>query len=272
MRTRLALLAAIVAASTGAGSPAAAVPHRPAQVVAVHGAADGSISISRHTVRAGRIVFRLDSAMPPGLSSGITLVRPAGDATLDDLLADARRMMSDDAATRARGARDAARDGTFHGLADILAVTPVAVTQTLRAGTYYLIDLGVLRTGTPPVTVLRVRGTATGHDDAPRFSTVFMARGDRFIAPPFLPANGTITVVNASPAPHFMNMWPVRPGTTDAEIQAWIDAGAPGEGPLVDGPAIGLNTISPGRRADLTYRLPPGPYVLFCELPDDRTG
>jgi hypothetical protein len=241
-------------------------------VVAVHGAADGSITISRHTVRAGRIVFRLDSAMPAGLSSGIALVRLTAHATLDELFTDIRRMMSDDPATRARGARDATRDARFHGLADILAVTPVAVTQTLRAGTYHLIDFGALRAGTPPATVLRVRGRATGPGDPPRFPAVFMTRGDRFIAPPFLPASGTITIVNASAAPHFMNIWPVRPGTTDATIQAWIGAGATGEGPFVDGPAIGLNTISRERRADLTYRLPPGPYVLFCELPDERTG
>jgi hypothetical protein len=272
MRTGLGLLVAIVLAPIGAGSPAAAAPHRPPQVVAVHGAADGSVTIDRHTVRAGRIVFRVDSAMPPGQSSGITLVRLARHATLDNLFTDVRRMMADDPATRARGARDARRDARFYGLADLLASTPVAVTQTLPAGTYHLLDLGVVRDGAPPVTTLRVRGRATGETSPPRGPTVVMTAGDRFKTPRYLPADGTITIANASAGLHFMNIWPLQPGTTDADVQAWLDSGATGQGPLIDGPAIGFNIISPGLHARLTYGLPPGTYLLFCELPDERTG
>jgi len=271
MRTRLALLVAIVLAPVGAGSPAAATPHRPPQVVAVHGAADGTVTIDRHAVRAGRIVFRLDSSMPPGLSSGIALVRLTRRATVDDLFTDVRRMMSEDPATRARGTRDARRDARFYGLADLLASTPVTVTQTLTAGTYHLLDLGGVRDGTPPVTTLHVRGTATGDDRPPRGPTVVMTAADRFETPTSLPADGTITIANASTSLHFMNIWPVQPGTTEAGVQAWLD-GATDQGPLIDGPAIGFNVISPGLHARLTYRLPPGTYLLFCELPDERTG
>jgi hypothetical protein len=272
MRTQLSILTVIMMASVGVGSPAAAAPHRTPEVVAVHGAEDGSVTISRHTVRAGRIAFRIDSAMPPGFSSGIALVRLYRNVTLEDLYTDLRQMVSDDPATRAKGTHDATRDAQFYGLADLLASTPVTVTQTLRAGTYHLIDLGTLHTGTPPATTLRVHGTTTDREEPPDGPTVVMTSADRFIAPRFLPATGPVTVVNTSHTLHFMNIWPVQPGTTDAGIQAWLDTGATGEGPFIDGPAIGLNVISPGRQAQLTYRLPPGTYLLFCELPDERTG
>jgi hypothetical protein len=266
MRTQLSTLAVIMLASVGVGSPAAAAaaPHRTPQIIAVHGSEDGSVTISRHTVRAGRIVFRIDSAMPAGFSSGIALVRLNRNVALEDLFADLRQMVSDNPATRAKGTRDATRDARFYGLADLLASTPVSVTQTLHAATYHLIDLGALHTGTAPTTTLRVHGTTTDREESPGGPTVLMTSADRFTAPRFLPATGTVTVANTSHALHFMNIWPVQPGTTDAGVQAWLDTGTTGEGPFIDGPAIGLNVISPGRRAQLTYRLPPGTYLLFC--------
>jgi len=114
MRTQLSTLTMIMLVSVGVGSPAAAAPHRTPEVVAVHGAEDGSVTISRHTVRAGWIVFRIDSAMPPGFSSGIALVRLNRNVTLEDLFADLRQMVSDNPATRAKGIRDATRDARFY--------------------------------------------------------------------------------------------------------------------------------------------------------------
>jgi hypothetical protein len=99
-----------------------------------------------------------------------------------------------------------------------------------------------------------------------------MTPSDRFNTPRILPANGTIAVRNASNTLHIMNIWPVRPGTTDHEIQSWLEDPATADSPLLDGPAVGLTVLSPGRRVQLGYHLPPGTYVLFCEIPDPETG
>jgi hypothetical protein len=264
------------------GAPASAESQQSPQVIIVHGTADGLVTLSRKTARAGRITFRIDSAMQPGLSSGISLFSLAEHVTLTQVFADIQEQHSADPATRAKGTRDATRDARFYGLADVMAGTPASVTQTLHAGTYYLFDAGFGHTGIPPLTTLRVRDTANpdtaAKDDRQESlanrnrATVYMTSSDRFIAPRVLPANGTIEVRNVSDTLHFMNVWPTRPGTTDEQVQAYLDSGLEEDSPFVDGPAVGLNVISPGRQAQLGYNLPPGTYVLFCEIPDDRTG
>jgi len=259
------------------GAPASAESQQSPQLIAVHGSPPDRVTLSRHTASAGRITFRIDSTMPRDRSSGILMFTLADHITLTQVFADFQEQFSNVPATRAKGTRDISRDAHFYGLADVVAGTPASVTQTLHAGTYYLLDAGALISPVPQVTTLRVHGSANrteadGATETRRQATVYMTSSDSFISPRILPANGTIAVRNVSDTPHFMNIWPARPDTTDKKVQAWLDAGATGDSPFVDGPTIGLLTISPGKRAQLSYNLPPGTYVLFCEMPDDQTG
>ena len=40
----------------------------------------------------------------------------------------------------------------------------------------------------------------------------------------------------------------------------------------IAGPSVGLMMISAGRHAQLSYNLPRGTYLMFCEVPDEADG
>lgn len=268
----LALLPSVPHTASHAHAPDPGAP----AVVVVHATADG-LQVTPRIVPAGRITFRVDTDNPDG-GTGVLLLRPTSDATLDDVYADFRDMFSEDLQTVAAGTRSLTRDAQFYGLADVIPGSPVSVTQTLDVGTYTLIDGAHLADPTPPTTALRVfsdpRRRQPGEPAAaqPR-ARIIMTSHDTFTGPRVLPADGPILVRNASRTLHLMYMWPVAPGTTDRQVQAWLDNGAnPEPGFFLDGPTAGLNILSPGRHAQLTYHLPAGTYLLLCELPDPTTG
>jgi hypothetical protein len=99
-----------------------------------------------------------------------------------------------------------------------------------------------------------------------------LTSADRFVGPRTLPARGTVTVRNVADTIHFMSISPVQPGTTDAQIQAVFDGDPAAGNPFIDGAEVGLDVLSAGQHAELTYSLPPGTYVLLCFIADDVTG
>ncbi len=106
----------------------------------------------------------------------------------------------------------------------------------------------------------------------PGHATVKLTSDDRFESPDLLPKAGTITVRNISDTIHFMAVSPVKPGTTDAQIQQFFDDP---QGPppfAAEGPSIEMGVLSPGRSADITYQLPAGTYDLECFIADDESG
>ena len=268
----LALLPSVPHTASHAHAPDPGAP----AVVVVHATADG-LQVTPRIVPAGRITFRVDTDSPDG-GTGVLLLRPTSDATLDDVYADFRDMFSEDLRDRGR------RDPQPHPRRPVLRTgrrdpgSPVSVTQTLDVGTYTLIDGAHLADPTPPTTALRVfsdpRRRQPGEPAAaqPR-ARIIMTSHDTFTGPRVLPADGPILVRNASRTLHLMYMSPGVPGTTDRQVQAWLDNGAnPEPGFFLDGPTAGLNILSPGRHAQLTYHLPAGTYLLLCELPDPTTG
>jgi len=94
------------------------------------------------------------------------LFKLVGHATLADFKVDLAEEFSHDPATAAKGTRDLNRDGRYFGLADVVAGNPATVTERLRAGRYYLMDLGNVGNGTPnpSFTTFRVRASDR-HDD-----------------------------------------------------------------------------------------------------------
>lgn len=247
--------------------------------VSVVGGAQG-ITVNRHVVEAGRVTFKVTTTNAQ-LGSVILLFKPVAGAPTAKLIADFGEESSSTPAIAAKGTRDLGRDFTFLGVASIEVGTPATVAQTLSAGRYYLVDG---QADVPQFTSLWVRRS----DDTPartrsedseehhHYATVSMTRQDRFASRRILPAHGIITVNNRGDSIHQLDMLRVKPGTTDAQVQAYLEspAFAQGEPASFDmaGPAIGVPLLSPGRQMQLSYSLPRGTYVLVCRIADDQTG
>ena len=266
----LSLAAGALTVSAGSAQAAGTLPPTSVSVTG-----NGSrVTVSRTTINEGYVSFRV-SATNARVSSSISLFRPKARVTVARVMSDLREEFSQNPRTAAKGTRDLVRDATFYGLADVGKGTPAAVTVFLQEGTYYLMDLGAPPAGAPRLTTLRVRESELWRRQAvPRYSaTVSLTSSDRFLAPRTLPAHGTVLVRNISDTIHFMEMTPVKRGTTDAQIQRFFDSHSQGQPPFaVNGPSVGMDVLSPGRLARLTYRLPAGTYVLLCFVSDDRTG
>lgn len=292
MRRLVAKVAALTIAAAGtlaAAGPASAQGNQSersgqATTVLVHG--DGAtVTLSRSRVNEGRIAFKVDTSNEGPGGSQITLFRLVGNATLDTFKADLAEEFSEDPLIRAKGTRDLTRDIRAFGLADVIPGTPAIVTETLPGGAYYLMDLGTVPGPTGPAfTTFTVRDThrdgysrGRGHSDEGQGDrthgpVVKLTSSDTFVSPRTLPARGTVTVRNVSDTLHFMSISPVEPGTTDAQIQALFEGDPAAIDPFIEGPAVGLDVLSPGRQAELTYKLPAGTYVLMCFVADDETG
>jgi len=292
----LTLTIAAAGTFTTAG-PAAAEGHHFEQAghgktVLVHGTGR-TVTLSRNTVREGRITFKVDTSNAQG-GSAITLFRLVGKATLVTFKADLVEEFSQDPSTAAKGTQHLNRDIRAFGLADLSPVTktnPVSsesVTERLKAGTYYLMDLGnVGPDGPNPVfTTFTVRHSGRDGEDRGRSRSESQGEGeghhspvikltaaDTIQSPLTLPAHGTVTVKNVGDSIHFMVIEPVKAGTDDRQIKA-ISQGDPPPEPTFfeDGPGGGMDVLSPGHQLDLTYDLPPGTYVLACFVADDVTG
>jgi len=262
-----------------ASAPATAQQGQDHGPIVVRSSAEG-LTLSRSVTHAGKVTIAVkslyeDTGDGHPAAGGAIMFKLRPPATLATLRADFKDEVSDDDKVAARGTRNLTRHARFYGLAEITHKKTVTVTQMLSAGTYYLIDNLELAQGTPHLVPLTVVGTARGHNvkESHRQATVTMTAHDRYAVPRSLPAKGTISVRNRSNTPHFMQMWPVLPGTTDETVQAWLDHGARGDpGFFVNGPTTGLNLLSPRQRAQMTYDMPAGSYLLLCELRDAKTG
>jgi hypothetical protein len=270
------MAAAAAAASVllySVGGSAVAHPQRPSPSVFVHGGA-GGVVISRHIVAAGAVTFRVDTSNAQS-GSIVLLLRPTAHVLRAKLFTDFGEEGSNRHAVAAKGTRDLMRDFRFYGLASVQVGTAATVTEKLHAGKYYLIDGGasVLKFATLWV---RAGAGTEGVTDTPSAATVTMSRADRFRAPRILPAHGAVTVRNRGDSIHQMEMVPVKTGTTDADVQAYLESRAfrQGKAAWFDriGPSVGLPLLSPGRAVQIAWRLPRGTYVLVCRIADDRTG
>ena len=265
---------ALVAAGT---SSALAVTQPASHNVNVVGTGT-SVKLSTSTVESGTVSFQVSTKIPAstGGSSAISLFRLNAGKTLSTVLRDIGLEFSNQPSQAAKGTRELTEDVTFFGLADVVQGHPETVTEMLSAGTYYLIDLG----GAPPTgpssfTKLTVRQDHDNDRARPVRSqfTVQLTSADRFVAPRNWAHEGTVTVANVSDTIHFMELSPVKAGTTDQQIQAFFDSGVQAPPPFGrQGPSGGSDVLSPGKSLKLTYDLPAGTYVLLCFVADDMTG
>ena len=235
-----------------------------------------SVRIDHTTVHAGTISFKVSSTNPASQNGGgstITLFRPKHGVTLAQVFADLREELSSTPAVAAKGSRDIVRDVSLYGLADVIPGYPEIVTENLRHGTYYLMDLANYSgKGQPKTTRLVV----TGHAEARAlYGRVHVAATstDRFIAPASWPHHATYLFRNVSDTIHFMAIVPVKDGTTDQQIQAYFSSGSQSPPPFArNGPSGGNDVVSPGKTIAVSYNLPRGTYALLCFVADDVTG
>lgn len=200
----------------------------------------------------------------------VTLLHFRPHYTYADFVADGKRSQGHGAAART-AVEHVFANTVFDGGIDLFRGQSADFTVTLKPGIYYLGEM----TDRPQLTRIRVTGdrsTAT----TPSAATITATDGAYRVAGQ-LPANGTITIANASRRPHRANLIPVKPGTTRAALGAYIrrtggNDNAPAPPFALNGPQLGTADTSPGRRMQLTYDLPAGTYALVDFDHDLKTG
>jgi hypothetical protein len=142
-------------------------------------------------------------------------------------------------------------------------------------GKYYLVDTAGSPTAAnlTTLTVKPAKANVEQDSDLASQTTVLATSADRFVAPRKWPHEGTYTFRNTSDTLHFMELQPVKTGTTDKQVSDFFASGAQGAPPFAkSGPGVGNDVVSPGFSLQVTYDLPEGTYVLLCFVADDVTG
>lgn len=201
----------------------------------------------------------------------ITLLRFRPGYDLARFLADGRAADGHDAAATEAFKRLAA--GTdFLGGVDVFPGERLGFTATVRPGTYYLAELDAR----PLVRKIRVSGAAAAAEGPAAATIEEYDFGFRIVHGP-LPAHGTVTVRNVGKLPHRLNFEPLRPGTTRAEVGAFLrrTGGGPNVPPppfALHGPEFGTSVLSPGESIQFTYAVPHGTYALVSWQEDTPDG
>ena len=258
-------------------SPAGAETSHPEIQQTVHVTGNGSsVSLDHATIWAGSIRFAVRSTnvgTPDSGGSDITMFQPKAGKTVSRVLHD---LFDEFGSDPADGTRELTADATFHGLADVVVGSPEVVTENLTPGSYYMVDLANPPSGFPTVTKLTVLpATRNIEQDSDLHSqtVVSATSADRFVAPRSWPHQGTYTFRNTSDTLHFMELQPVKTGTTDQQITNYFNSGSQAPPPFLKaGPGGGNDVTSPGVNLQVTYNLPRGTYVLLCFVADDVTG
>ena len=269
-------LTALAVAGTGAPAIAGTVAAA-GHCISVTGSGS-TITLDRTKVHNGTVCFAVSSTNPgtPGGGGGssVNMFQPKHGVSLARALSDFKDEFSSTPATAAKGTRELVRDVLFFGLANVVRGHPETVTDHLGAGTYYVWDpVSAAASGKPPVLA---RLTVTRGGTFPPLTgsvVVAVTSADRFIAPGTWPHQGTYLFHNVADTIHFMQIIPVKPGTTDKQIQAFFNSHSMSPPPFfAAGPSGGNNVVSPGRTIQVAYNLPKGTYVLMCFVADDMTG
>ncbi|MDH6577851.1 hypothetical protein [Kitasatospora sp. MAP5-34] len=275
--SRMAAVAALAFLTTIGGSGAAvAGPPGDAPIEVSLGAA-GIQAPGSHD--GGPVSFRVKTDDPAGRQ--LQVIRPHLGVSIDQVLHDLADAVSNTPATAAAGIRAVEGEAEALGGAFVTPQAPEEFTQEISDGPVYLLDFtAFLANPTEPVLKSLELCGSNGRHLAHFPHGIVIQRettaGPRFEAEDVDRANGAILVHNAAPELHEMELQPVAPGTTDAQIQAYFDAIAHGTTPPpapFTGPPAGLSAISPDHTVLLeTHGLQPGTYVLLCFVPDDQLG
>jgi hypothetical protein len=275
----LAAAAALACATTvaGAGVASAAGSHH-IEPVRIHLDKSGISAPDR--AEGGLVTFRTDTDDPAGRQ--LQILRPHEGVSIDQVFADLTKAISQtDPATAAAGITAVRDEADALGGQLVTPTVPEEQTERVGEGTLYLLDFTAFLADPahPVFRTLELCGDS-GRTLAPFPQSIVLqhetSAGPRFDAQNLDTADAPILVHNEADELHEMQIQPVKPGTTDADIQAFFDALAAGQNPgppPFTGPASGVGAISPQGTVEIETRgLPAGTYVLLCFIPDDTTG
>jgi hypothetical protein len=186
-------------------------------------------------------------------------------------LADGRRANGRGKAARAALARVMTRTD-FAGGVNVFGGERASFSAVVRPGVYWLGEMN----RRPLFRRIVVRGAAEGQLPAAAATVDEYDFGFR-IGRHALPARGTITIRNTGRQPHRLSLEPVKPGTTRAEVGAYLrqTGGRPYAPPpsfARRGPELGTALLSPGQTIRFRYAVPRGTYALVGWQEDTKTG
>ncbi|MGW2858506.1 hypothetical protein [Streptomyces sp. NPDC001205] len=260
----------------GVTQASATRPHHAPEPVNVSVDASG-IKAPDHAL-GGLTTFRVHTNDASGRQ--LQLLRPHDGVPLRTVFDDLAKAVSHTPAVSAQGVSALRGEADAAGGALVTPEVPETFTTRIEPGRLALLDFtAFLKDPAHPVfRVLWLDGGRHGDlrdVDGAVVTTRETPAGPRFDVRALHKAGEPILVHNAADELHEMQLQPVAPGTTDAEIQAYFDrvaAGNPGPAPFT-GPALGIGAVSPGHSVLLrAHRLPPGRYALLCFIPDDKNG
>ena len=257
----------VVAAAAALASAVAGTALLPAQVDAAGtipsitaSVTNKAVRLSTHTVRAGRVKFRV--------------VAPTGDHVLQLLQlhkgytkADFGRDIGRTFRGRVHAIRRVDRQVSWWGGAEARKNHPGRFALTLNPGTYYLID----QNG-PAVTKLTVTGSVQPRGWIRNSSTIVGTGGDRFRAPKAIPHSGWTVFKDISDEPHFLVLQRIKRGVTRHTITRYFKSGNQAEPTWALPTSTSSGIVSGGSQILFHYNLPPGHYAILCWWPSDETG
>lgn len=290
LRRALVLTIAAGGALTIVPTPLAAAATRPPVINVTAGAHGFQVSgpTRRH---AGRVTLHFTSSNPasdrgPG-GSDVEMFKLRAGVTTAQLISKLRAGSGGNGpptpaqlAQAAAGTRFLNQNVRLFGGAAFEGRGAADVTETLYAGTYYLMDINAVFANQPvTVRTLRVFGSPPAHDAAlpSTAATIRTTSADRFLAPTVLPAGRSYLIRNSADTVHFVVFSPVRPGTTDATVSKAIVALQQGKQPVDSADhsrlSVQSGVLSPGNQVVFSSPLlTRGTYDLECFISDDRTG
>ncbi|WP_035795246.1 hypothetical protein [Kitasatospora mediocidica] len=240
----------------------------------------GGIQVPDGTHTGGLVSFRV--ATDDAAGRQLQLLRPHDGVTSDQALKDLAASLSTDGPTAAAGIKAFRTEADALGGALVTPQVHEQFTEEVSPGAVYLVDLTALRADPAhPVTKrLDLVGTNGQSANQARFPDGMVLQHDTFAGPRFETAaldhaHLAYLVHNTSTEIHEMQLRPVAPGTTDAQLDAYYGALAAGGTPAspFTGPATGFGGISPDHGAAIqAHGLLPGTYAVLCQVPDETLG
>lgn len=263
VKLKQAALVALAVTVALVGLVAAPVSAAPGNVLRISQNADNVVAIEQGTVlQAGNIKVRVTSVSTTADVELFQLLNGATLAQMDIKIAEAGQ-----GGTVAASAMKWFEQNTrFYG--GLSAQGTVSFQTVLRAGNYYAAQVNA-----PSATARSFQVTGSTNAEL-QFANqaVKMVEPDKFSvsAPGGYLRPGQITVKNDSNELHFVWFVQVKPGTTDADVTAWLSGGA--DPTLPGGQRLNFGTQSPGRASVVDFNLSAGTYMLLDFIPDDATG
>jgi hypothetical protein len=278
MITRLAVAAAVTVSTALVTGPAVADPANSQavpQLVSITANPDGLVTHDPLRVRPGAVTFRMST--PDDDQREIAVIRINRDVDVESYLDTMTTVMfTKDKAAKIAAGRVVYRDSTLLGGVAVRARAVQSTTHLLLPGErYLLVDLISLGGENPArnwaeVTVAGPwRAAAVPVPDHVVLEYEQVADQPRFAAPTQIAQHSKLLVVNTTAEIHNADFQPVRPGTTDADLDLafkglgpWPFTGTKSEGGL---------GMSGGQWALIDLDLAPGRYVLISWIGDPDT-